>query len=68
MTCSLPYCDREARMAINTNRPTRDTLYSTVYYDDRDPKAPKKAVRYCKKHGAQTIADLVDTLVEDDKS
>ena len=51
-------------MAISTARPTRAGLKSTFFYDDRE--APKTASRYCKAHGMELAADLVNTLVEVD--
>jgi hypothetical protein len=64
--CAHGDCTNEARMAILTARPTRDNLYSKVWYDDRDSKIPKKAERLCKKHGIATIAELANVLVSDD--
>lgn len=66
MKCSARGCTKDARMAILTSRPTRDDLYSKVFYDDRDPMVPKKAQRYCKKCGIETITELSNTLVHSD--
>ena len=63
--CHASGCDKPARMAIITNRPTREDLYSKVFYDNRDPKVPKKALHYCKKHGVATIAELAAVLTDD---
>jgi hypothetical protein len=51
-------------LAIRTQRPTRENLYSAVYYDDRS--APKTATRYCKTHGLALMADMIATMVDGD--
>lgn len=58
-TCSQ--CGDASRMAIRTTRPNRDTLKSTVYWDDRT--APKSATRYCASHGEQCLIELTRVLV-----
>jgi hypothetical protein len=64
--CAHGDCTNEARMAIMTSRPSRDNLYSKVWYDDRDEKIPKKAEKLCKEHGIQTLTELSKVLVSDD--
>jgi hypothetical protein len=63
-TCATAGCLREARMALLTSRRQRDTLKTTVWYDDRT--APKAAARHCKAHGAELVAALTASLVADD--
>lgn len=40
-------------------------MYSTVYYDERE--AAKNATPYCKEHGREVVAGLVDVLVDADE-
>jgi hypothetical protein len=63
-TCVDRGCSQPARMAISTHRPTRDKIYSRVFWDDRT--APASALRYCRAHGVQTLVDLADVLTEAD--
>lgn len=62
--CAVDDCEREARMAIRTLRPTRPGLESRIYYDDR--AAPKSATRYCKEHGQEVERGLSTMLVAAD--
>jgi len=63
-TCEERGCDKPARLAIRTTRPTRANLKSTIYYDER--VAPKTASRYCNEHGTHLAAELVRTLADGD--
>lgn len=63
-TCETKGCEREARMAIDTSRPSRDVLKSVLYFDNRS--APRKAARYCKTCGAALAQDLVNALTDAD--
>lgn len=62
--CQAKGCERPARCAIDTRRPTREKLMTTIYYDNRS--APKKAVRYCKQHGSETATGLMALVDGDD--
>lgn len=62
--CEATDCEKDARCAIRTARPTRANLYSTVWYDDRS--APKTAVRYCHGHGVETMTQLAQALIDQD--
>lgn len=64
MKCSEPRCDRDARMAVGTARPSREDLRVTAYADDRT--APKTATRYCKEHGIATTRELLIVVVDAD--
>lgn len=61
--CQRSNCDQPARAALRTQRPKRDMLYSTLYYDERT--APKKAKRLCKEHAVATITELSLTLIDE---
>lgn len=63
--CTATGCDRPARLAVRTTRPSRDDLRTTIYYDDRT--APRTAQRYCRQHGGETLAALVITLTDADE-
>jgi hypothetical protein len=63
--CSAKGCEREARMTVHTTRPSRAVMKSVVHYDDRT--APKSHVRYCKEHGKEIVAGLVDVLADVDE-
>lgn len=66
MTCQANGCNRPARCALHTRRPTRDKLTTTIYYDDRT--APKAAVRYCKEHGRETAHGLMQIVDNDEEA
>jgi hypothetical protein len=63
--CHHPACNRPTRMAVRTTRPHRDTLKSTIFYDDRT--APQTSDGYCRMHGAELITHLITTLVAADE-
>lgn len=64
-TCDDRQCERPARMAIKTARPTRAKMTSTIHWDDRT--APEKGyMRYCKEHGKALLASLADVLIDID--
>lgn len=65
MKCFDPRCEREARMAVRTTRPSREDLRVTSYADDRS--APKAATRYCKEHGMATVRELLTVVVDSDE-
>lgn len=65
MVCSDKGCEREARVALRTTRPTRPDLRTLIYWDDR--VAPKTAARYCREHGIATIKALSETLIDQDE-
>ncbi len=62
--CSDKECERPARCAIRTTRPSRADIRVTLYADDRT--APKTALRYCHEHGVSTITALTRTVVDGD--
>lgn len=55
-TCKSKGCEKPARCAIRTQRPTRGNLNTTIYYDERT--APKTAIPYCKECGVAVITGL----------
>src|SRR5664279_4745768 len=64
--CFARGCTHKVRMSISTNRSSnRSRVYSTVDYDDRT--APRKGVRYCKRHGLECISAMIDALVDEDE-
>ena len=63
--CFVDGCKRPPRLAIETKRPARGTMYSRIYYDDRT--APKNAVRYCRMHGIRTSTELALVLTHADE-
>lgn len=63
--CMTKGCENEARMAIYTTRPTRQNMYSTVWWDDRT--APKKAARYCRSCGQHLLSQLTEVLTHEDE-
>jgi len=63
--CITLNCGREARMSIDTKRPSRMRIFSVVDFDNRP--APKTADRYCRKHGALVIVGMIETLVDMDE-
>ena len=63
--CSAFGCTKTARMAVALSRPSRERMYATVDFDDRE--APKKAIRYCRQHGGEVVLDLIATLTEQDE-
>lgn len=65
MTCSHSGCERQARMAVRTTRPSREDLRVTIYCDDRS--APKTAQRYCKRCGQATVRDVLNVVVDSDE-
>jgi len=63
--CEDRECEREARMAVATKRPTRAKMTSTIHWDDRT--APERGYsRYCKEHGTKLLAGLADILIDND--
>lgn len=63
-TCTDKDCERPARCAIRTTRPTRGDIRVTLYADDRT--APKTSPRYCHEHGVALVTGLARTLVDGD--
>lgn len=64
--CSDRECTRPARMAVRTTKaPSTGDIHTTLYYDAAD--APKRALRYCRGHGAALAAALVNTLSDADE-
>jgi hypothetical protein len=63
-TCSTKGCDREARCAVRTTRPTRADVRVTLYTDNR--VAPKTACRHCQEHGLELLVGLAKVLVDGD--
>lgn len=64
--CGTSGCKRPARMAISTSRPSRENVWSRVWYDDRT--APASASRYCRTHGIEVLTQLAQALVDEDDS
>lgn len=62
--CAASDCDREARCAILTKRPNRESVVSSIYFDDRT--APRSALPYCKAHGTEIINGSISLLVDND--
>lgn len=62
MTCTDRGCDREATIALRTDRPQRDNLKTTIFWDCRAEKVPKKAEPYCTEHGLAIINELAQVL------
>jgi hypothetical protein len=58
MTCTA--CPADPHIAIGTRFGPEGDLRSTIYWDSND--APRNAVRYCSKHGRETIIDLARTF------
>lgn len=59
--CSEMSCDGTATMGLITTRTPRREVRTAVRYDVED--CPKTAYLYCRYHGKQCIASLIDTLV-----
>ena len=64
--CKWQGCNREPRMAVSVERPTRGVLKMITYYDDRT--APKKAGRYCKEHGIEFLSESCVVMVGPDEA
>ena len=62
--CDTPGCGRPARMAVRVTRRGPD-LRVTAYADDQ--LAPAAAIRYCKRDGIATVADLLAVVVDIDE-
>jgi hypothetical protein len=60
MTCNYQGCDKEARVALRTTRPTRSDLKTTVYWDNRT--APATAEELCAKHAVEVLGELAAVL------
>lgn len=58
-------CQRPARMAVRTTRPSRDDVRIAVFADDR--VAPMSAMRYCKACGLAVLAELATIVVDSDE-
>lgn len=63
-TCSQGACTRQARLAVTTSRPSRGTIWTKVWWDNRT--APPTADRFCKKHGIELLKSLTETLCDMD--
>lgn len=61
--CAGKDCPNQARCAIQTTRPTRPNLKTTLYYDDRE--APKSVPRYCKACAIKLLPALCAIIDND---
>lgn len=64
--CTERGCSRPPRMAVSTTRPQRDSVVVAIWTDDRAAKVPQKSPRYCQKHGALLVDNLLSLLVGGD--
>jgi hypothetical protein len=62
--CSYEGCTNQARMAVKTQRPSRERVWSRVDYDDRS--APRGGQRVCREHGIAMMHDLILTMTDED--
>lgn len=61
--CQHSGCDKPARVAIKTTRPTRENLNTKVWWDER--VAPKSAQFFCKQDGVAALTSLANTLIDE---
>jgi hypothetical protein len=62
MECHEKSCTSEATMALRTQRPTRDNLKTTIFWDNRALGVPKAAEHYCGEHGMKVVNELAKVL------
>jgi hypothetical protein len=65
--CQHRDCTREARAAVKTARPTRENVWTRVWWDDRVEPVPRSAERLCKQHLTETLVGLANVLTDNDE-
>ena len=63
--CELCPEQTPARMAVVSTRDRDGNLTTKIYWDERDPKIPKRATFRCKAHGIGLLAALGATLIDE---